>query len=138
MLPTDLTNQVSDMLGVDLNDGSYNKLLNILAFVYESGKIDGNNAGAEKVQGLFNQIYLTGLDAGIEKGKQQGLTEGYEKGMTEGKVIGDENGRKNGFEQGRIAGLNEAIQVIDQSKMVMDAIPQLYAQNPNFLSFRNR
>ena len=113
MLPTELTEKVSEMLGVNILAPGYSKLLTIMDMVYESGHIVGQAEGNERVKELFNQIFITGMDTGHEKGLIKGKELGKQEGILEGIEQGKLEGFKDGFQKGKDAGLMEAIDVVN-------------------------
>jgi hypothetical protein len=114
-LPVDLIDQASEIIGDDIF--KYKKLVDILNVAYDYGQRVGYEAGSERIKDLFNQIYLTGVDAGVVIGKEKGLAEGLREGKVEGEKIGYDAGFADGYQKGRDAGISEAIEIINTSKL---------------------
>jgi flagellar biosynthesis/type III secretory pathway protein FliH len=106
---------------------NFEKIESLAAFNAYINQIFPNRKGMgvieEIEEGLKEQVYLQGLEEGIQKGIEQGIQKGIEQGIQKGMEKGIEIGTEKGIEKGREQSIRK---LIAKSKMSLQEIADLF------------
>jgi flagellar biosynthesis/type III secretory pathway protein FliH len=114
---------------------NFEKTESLAAFNAYINEIFPNREGMgvieEIEEGLKEQVYLKGLEEGIQKGIEQGIQKGIEQGIQKGIEQGIQKGMEKGIEIGTERGIEkgkeESIRkLIAKSKMSLQEIADLF------------